>query len=376
MAGTVLGYALLAPRLGPEGWKVAAALCGSYIGGSVNFAAVAQALALTPGPALAGAMAADNIAMAAYIALIMSVPPLQRKEREAAATAAAAAAGAEASGVAGGAAADVAAAAPAGPPAPSRSPATAESLALSLAAAALACTLGERLAAAAGFASGSLAAMALLASGAAMAGAALARQCQRGGGSSSSSSSSGGSSGAPFAGGEALGGALMMLFFATIGAGAGSLRALRGTGWLLAFIAIQLGTHLAVTLGLGAALRLPTQALLIASNANVGGPATAAAMASAKRWPVRGRAVLACQRAGGRGCACSSGCRYCCCCQPCRRPLSHPATRPAAHGAARDAAGVVGLCDGHRDIAGRGEAAARVGARLTRDAAPACASNA
>lgn len=50
------------------------------------------------------------------------------------------------------------------------------------------------------------------------------------------------------AGAEALGGAMMLLFFATIGAGAGSLTALRSTGWLTAFIAIQLGVHMAVIL--------------------------------------------------------------------------------------------------------------------------------
>ena len=38
----------------------------------------------------------------------------------------------------------------------------------------------------------------------------------------------------------------MLLFFATIGAGAGSLSALWSTGWLTAFIAIQLGVHLGV----------------------------------------------------------------------------------------------------------------------------------
>ena len=90
--------------------------------------------------------------------------------------------------------------------------------------------------------------------------------------------------GPALSGAEALGSALMMLFFATIGAGAGSLSALRGCGWLLAFIAVQLSVHLAVCLGLGRALRLPMRALLVASNANVGGSATAAAMASSKHW--------------------------------------------------------------------------------------------
>ena len=42
--------------------------------------------------------------------------------------------------------------------------------------------------------------------------------------------------------------------------------------------------HLAICLAAGRFLHLPMQAILIASNANVGGPATAAAMASAKGW--------------------------------------------------------------------------------------------
>ncbi len=42
---------------------------------------------------------------------------------------------------------------------------------------------------------------------------------------------------------------------------------------------------MAICIAGGRLLRLPMQAILIASNANVGGPATAAAMASAKGWP-------------------------------------------------------------------------------------------
>ena len=53
---------------------MASALCASYIGGSVNFAAVSQSLGLTPGPLLAASMAADNIAMAAYLTVIMIIP--------------------------------------------------------------------------------------------------------------------------------------------------------------------------------------------------------------------------------------------------------------------------------------------------------------
>lgn len=46
----------------------------------------------------------------------------------------------------------------------------------------------------------------------------------------------------------------------------------------------QCSIHLAVCLAGGRLLNLPPAAVLIASNANVGGPATAAAMASSKGW--------------------------------------------------------------------------------------------
>ena len=229
--GTIVAYSLIGPQLGPEGWKVAAALCASYIGGSLNFAAVSQALALAPGPLLAGAMTADNCVMALYIAAIMSIPAEGSSELPGA--------GGSASTSSSSAQPAVAAAS------------TAESMALSIAAAAVACTLGNHLAAAAGFGSSGLAVMALLASGIAMLGSRLAAwAASRRSSSGSSSSSSSSSSSAeqqqqpkqqvPFVGAEALGGALMMLFFATIGAAAGSLRSLQGCGWLLLFILLQL----------------------------------------------------------------------------------------------------------------------------------------
>jgi len=50
--------------------QVAAALCASYIGGSLNFAATATALGLPQGGMLSAAMAADNIVMAVRISLL------------------------------------------------------------------------------------------------------------------------------------------------------------------------------------------------------------------------------------------------------------------------------------------------------------------
>mmetsp|Transcript_38591 Transcript_38591/g.122314 ORF Transcript_38591/g.122314 Transcript_38591/m.122314 type:complete len:117 (+) Transcript_38591:336-686(+) len=83
-----------------------------------------------------------------------------------------------------------------------------------------------------------------------------------------------------------MGGALMLLFFASIGMEAARFESLRGCGWLVAFILIQLGAHTAVVMAAGHVLRrwVPRSALLVASNAAVGGPATAAAMATSRGW--------------------------------------------------------------------------------------------
>jgi hypothetical protein len=51
----------------------------------------------------------------------------------------------------------------------------------------------------------------------------------------------------------------MLYFFATIGAAAGSLSALAGCGWIALFIAVQLATHVVITLGVGHVTRLPMQ---------------------------------------------------------------------------------------------------------------------
>lgn len=55
-----------------NGLQVASALCASYIGGSVNMAAVCQATQLADRGLVATAMAADNMAMAAYLACVMA----------------------------------------------------------------------------------------------------------------------------------------------------------------------------------------------------------------------------------------------------------------------------------------------------------------
>ena len=90
VAGTFAAYALVGGALGPHAWKVAACLCASYVGGSLNYAATAQALGLaaTPGgqAALAAGMAADNLAMAAFLAALALVRRRNQAENSRAAS--------------------------------------------------------------------------------------------------------------------------------------------------------------------------------------------------------------------------------------------------------------------------------------------------
>ena len=90
---------------------------------------------------------------------------------------------------------------------------------------------------------------------------------------------------ARLAGAQDVGVVLMQVFFAAIGATAHIATVLRVGPDLFVFAGIILVVHLLVILTLGWLLRLPLSDVLVASNANVGGPTTAAAMAAACRWP-------------------------------------------------------------------------------------------
>jgi uncharacterized membrane protein len=52
---------------------MAGALCGTYIGGSINFAAISRALALDAA-LVPAAMAADNLVTALFLAAISLIP--------------------------------------------------------------------------------------------------------------------------------------------------------------------------------------------------------------------------------------------------------------------------------------------------------------
>lgn len=85
--------------------------------------------------------------------------------------------------------------------------------------------------------------------------------------------------------GTALGVFFIQMFFAASGC-SGSIRlVLQQAPSLFAFSALQIGIHFATLMTIGRFIfRLPKRELYLASNANVGGPTTAAAMAQAKEW--------------------------------------------------------------------------------------------
>ncbi|KAI8475199.1 MAG: hypothetical protein J3K34DRAFT_405671 [Monoraphidium minutum] len=77
----------------------------------------------------------------------------------------------------------------------------------------------------------------------------------------------------------------MMLFFVTIGAtcsAAGVSAAALGPP--LAFVAVMVAVHWAVLLAGARALQLEPSVVLVASNTLIGGPATAAGMATSRGW--------------------------------------------------------------------------------------------
>lgn len=71
--GTLVAFWLVPMRsLGQDSWKIAAALMGSYIGGAVNFVAISKALGVSPS-VLAAGVAADNVICAIYFTLLFAL---------------------------------------------------------------------------------------------------------------------------------------------------------------------------------------------------------------------------------------------------------------------------------------------------------------
>lgn len=77
---------------------------------------------------------------------------------------------------------------------------------------------------------------------------------------------------------------LIYIFFTVIGVPASIMLILQKSPWLLVFCLIMVLVNLLVTLLFGKLFKFSLEEMIIASNANIGGPTTAAAMAIAKGW--------------------------------------------------------------------------------------------
>jgi len=247
--GTVLGtlVAFKLVPLGEHGWQLAAIFSSTYIGGSMNYAAAAEAVGLRAGDLLTAGVAADNLVMALYFLVLFALPGwgwLRGKfpeRRHASPEQAADSVAVEDRGAL---------------------PNLLGSL-TALALAAALCAVGFAVAGAVGWRGGGVLVLTALT---VILATAMPGRLQR------------------LVGAETLGMFLMQIFFAVIGASANVLVVMRVGPVLFVFAALILSVHLAVLLLGGRLLRLDLRELVVASNANMGGPTTAAAMAAARRW--------------------------------------------------------------------------------------------
>ena len=247
LIGALVAFALF--RSFPHAAELSGIFAASYIGGSINFLATSRALGMDAFPDLqAGAMAADNLVMAGYFVLLFSLPEIPLLQRWFAGRSVA---GADAEPAPVDACVE-----PSGALRP-------VDLLATLGLGALICLLGQKLAQLTPFAGAAI----LWTTALAVATATLASQPLQ-----------------AIRGLQPIGLGLMQLFFVMIGAAASVPAVLRIGPVVVAFPAVLILIHLLFLLVAGWLLRLDLREIAAASNANCGGPTTAAAMALTKGW--------------------------------------------------------------------------------------------
>lgn len=243
VVGTILAFYLI--PLGAEGWKLAAIFCSTYVGGSMNYVAAAEAVKLQSSNLLTAGIAADNLVMTLYFLLLFALPSSKfllkfYNKREVS---------------------DFIS---------NHNEAIEESskinmldLGKSLSISFFICTVGFGLENVIGVkGTGILIITALV--------VILASAFPKSVGKIN--------------GADKVGFLLMQIFFAVIGASANVKIVLEVGPILFVFAAVILTFHLLFLLGIGKFLKLDLREIVIASNANMGGPTTAAGMAAARGW--------------------------------------------------------------------------------------------
>ncbi|XP_019087618.1 PREDICTED: uncharacterized protein LOC104753361 [Camelina sativa] len=240
--GTVLAYLLVPMKsLGSDSWKIAAALMGRHIGGAGNYIAIAKALNVSPSVIAAG-LAADSVICALYFMSLFALAskiPAESAQAESTSD----------DGVMVN---------------KSRDKITVIQMATGIVVSLAICKAATAFTTYFGISGGSLPAITAIV---VVLATIFPSQFDHL---------------APS--GEAMALVLMQVFFAVLGA-SGNIRSVISTGpSIFMFALLQIVIHLGVLLGIGKVMKIELRLLLLASNANVGGPTTAAGMATEKGW--------------------------------------------------------------------------------------------
>lgn len=243
--GTVVAFYLVPMRsLGRDAWKIAAALMGRHIGGAVNYVAIAEALEISPSVLTAG-LAADNVLCAVYFTVLFAIASRVPQEDEASTVTST---GDDVMDLRAGAG--------------DKLPVLQSAVAIAVSF--LICKAGSFLTKYYGIQGGMLP---LITAIVVVLATVFPKQFNHL---------------APS--GEVMAMILMQVFFTVVGASGNIWSVIRTAPSIFLFCLIQISVHLALILGLGKLFGFDLKLLLIASNANVGGPTTACGMATAKGW--------------------------------------------------------------------------------------------
>eukprot|EP00588_Corethron_pennatum_P008736 CAMPEP_0194273648 /NCGR_PEP_ID=MMETSP0169-20130528/6947_1 /TAXON_ID=218684 /ORGANISM="Corethron pennatum, Strain L29A3" /LENGTH=381 /DNA_ID=CAMNT_0039016667 /DNA_START=398 /DNA_END=1543 /DNA_ORIENTATION=+ len=269
IVGTIITFIFvpLASLGGGDGWKVASALAARHIGGAINFVAVAETLGISSS-SVSAAIAADNVVVALYFSFLFSISKAGEMKKSQTS-------GPKSKQVLSGGDTDVITAdSLLSPdtdnesisPAQDKKDITLTKLSLSLAVASTIVCAGDIITKS--FLPKGLSSIPLIS----LLTVSMATALPIFFGRLSST-------------GTSLGILIMQLFFAVSGA-AGSIRlVLVSAPSLFLFSSLQIGIHFMILYIFGKSIfRFKENELYLASNANVGGPTTAAAMAQAKEW--------------------------------------------------------------------------------------------
>ncbi|KAL8248033.1 hypothetical protein R6Q59_009249 [Mikania micrantha] len=241
IVGTLVAFLIVPMRsLGQDSWKIASALMASYIGGAINYVAVSDALAVSPSVIAAG-VAADNVICVIYFMVLFALG--SKLPAEASTSSKDTAKNLD-----------------------SRSGNnltmlhTATALAVSFTICKCATHIMQMLKIQGGNLTAITAIVVILAT-------LLPKQI-----------------GYLAPAGEAIAAISIQVFFAVMGASGSIWNVINVAPSIFLFAFIQVTVHLVVILGLGKLLNLDLRLILLASNANIGGPTTASGMATSKGW--------------------------------------------------------------------------------------------